>query len=167
MSIARATRSATRGGMSMTRSAWRARTTAIMALVAAVALPMTVHAVVPEVWPSFTQAQADEGKQLYADRCANCHGANLEGVGTPALTGTSFVRRWGEGNKTVGDLYAKMRDTMPMMAPHSLSDDQYARIASFILSHAGYRAGTAPLGPDTMKVVLNPPPGAAGAAGGP
>jgi PQQ-dependent dehydrogenase (methanol/ethanol family) len=154
--------------MSMTRSAWRSRITAAIGLaVATFVAPAVVRALPAEVWPSFTQAQADEGKQIYADRCSNCHGAQLEGVGTPALTGSSFVRRWGEGNKTVGDLYAKMRDTMPMMAPHSLTDDQYAKIAAFVLSHAGYAAGTVALGPDTMKVVLNPPPGGGGVAGGP
>ena len=88
----------------------------ILLVVAPLILPATVRALAPDVWPSFTQAQADEGKQLYADRCANCHGANLEGVGTPALTGASFIRRWAGGSKTVGDFYAKIRDTMPMIA---------------------------------------------------
>jgi len=84
----------------------------VVALAVAIALPVAVRAVVPPAWPSFTQAQADEGKALYAERCANCHGANLEGVGTPALTGSSFVRRWSSGDKAVGNFYAKMRDTM-------------------------------------------------------
>jgi PQQ-dependent dehydrogenase (methanol/ethanol family) len=69
----------------------------------------------------------------------------------------------------VGDLYAKMRDTMPLMAPHSLGDEDYAKLTAFVLSRAGYRAGTlalAPQIPQTMSVVLNPPPGAVGVASG-
>jgi PQQ-dependent dehydrogenase (methanol/ethanol family) len=146
-------------------TAWPSRVlTAIAFLTAIIALPAIVRAVPAEEWPSFTQAQADEGKQLYAERCIYCHGSSLEGVGTPALTGTPFIRRWASGSKTVGDLYAKMRDTMPMMAPHSLTDDQYTKLAAFVLSRAGYGAGSVPLGPDGMRVVLNPPPSASAAA---
>ena len=144
---------------------WRLWILAVIAIL--IAVPATLRAMAPEIWPRFTQAQADSGKQIYAERCANCHGAQLEGVGTPALTGPPFIRHWAGGGKTVGDFYAKMRDSMPLMAPHSLSDDQYAKLAAFILSHAGYRAGSEPLGTGNMAVVLNSPPGAAPVAGGP
>ena len=148
-------------------SAQRSRAMAMAGLAAAiVAIPAAVRALPAEVWPSFTQAQADDGKTIYAERCANCHGAQLEGVGTPALTGPAFIRRWAGGDKTVGDFYAKMRDSMPLMAPHSLGDEQYAKVAAFVLSRAGYRAGAAPLAAPTMPVVLNPPPTAQGVAGG-
>jgi PQQ-dependent dehydrogenase (methanol/ethanol family) len=147
---------------------WQSRALAAAgAFAALVAAPAVVHAVAPDIWPSFTQAQADTGKALYAERCANCHGAQLEGIGTPALSGSSFLRRWADGNKAVGALYTKMRDTMPMMAPHSLSETEYTNILAFILSHAGYNAGAVPLSPVAMGTVLKPPAKAAGLAGGP
>src|SRR3569623_856194 len=111
------------GGEILMRGRWRLWIPGLVAMLLAV--PIAVRAMAPEIWPSFTQSQADEGKQLYAERCANCHGAQLEGVGTPALTGSPFIRRWASGGKSVGDFYAKMRDSMPLMAPHSLTDDQY------------------------------------------
>jgi PQQ-dependent dehydrogenase (methanol/ethanol family) len=162
--IARVADPATKGEISM-RGGLRLRILAVIATL--IAVPVTGLAVAPESWPSFTQAQADAGKTIYAERCANCHGAQLEGVGTPALTGTPFLRHWAGGGKTVGDFYARMRDSMPLMAPHSLSDDDYTRLTAFILSRAGYRAGAEPLGPGNMATMLKPPPGAAHVAGGP
>jgi PQQ-dependent dehydrogenase (methanol/ethanol family) len=147
-------------------AASRPRVLAAIALVAAViAVPAVLGAMPAAIWPSFTQAQADDGKPIYAERCATCHGGSLEGLGPPALTGAPFLRHWAAGGKTIGDLYAKMRDTMPVMAPHSLSDADYTKLTAYILSHAGYPAGTVPLGPGAMATPLNPPPGALAVGG--
>ena len=48
---------------------------------------------------SYTQAQADAGQQTYEQRCASCHGFNLEGFElAPALIGNLFTRRFGDGS---------------------------------------------------------------------
>ena len=41
---------------------------------------------------SYTQAQADAGQQTYEQRCASCHGFNLEGFElAPALIGNCLL----------------------------------------------------------------------------
>ena len=48
---------------------------------------------------SYTQMQADSGQRIYEQRCANCHGFNLEGFElAPALAGNLFTRRFGDGS---------------------------------------------------------------------
>ncbi len=42
----------------------------------------------------FSRAQAERGQALYAQRCALCHGAALQGVNAPPLVGSVFVGRW-------------------------------------------------------------------------
>src|SRR5262245_65012449 len=42
----------------------------------------------------FTDAQATRGQDVYAQRCATCHGAALDGAQGPPLTGTAFVAHW-------------------------------------------------------------------------
>ncbi len=79
---------AAKGGM-FVKGSRRLRILAVIAML--IAVPVTLQAMAPEIWPSFTQTQADEGKTLYAERYANCHGATLEGVGTPALTAGDIV----------------------------------------------------------------------------
>jgi mono/diheme cytochrome c family protein len=126
----------------------------------AMAVPTFAQASRAGALPSFSQDQASSGGQVYVDHCAGCHGAELEGVGTPALTGASFLRRWTAGNKTVGDLYTKIHDTMPLGAARSVSDNDYEHVTAFILSRAGYQPGPVALATPTMKTILSPPGGA-------
>jgi len=42
----------------------------------------------------YTSAQAEQGKKLYATRCAACHGADLGGQSAPPLAGPQFERSW-------------------------------------------------------------------------
>src|ERR1700712_1820126 len=64
----------------------------------------------------FSAAQADHGKSVYAQACATCHGAGLEGgPGGPPLTGVAFLRRWeGQpGDALLNFIQAKMPPTGP------------------------------------------------------
>ena len=63
----------------------------------------------------YSAAAAEEGARLYAERCAMCHGAALEGTHeVPGLTG-KFVANW--AGRPVGDLPAYLGRAMPQFAP--------------------------------------------------
>ncbi len=44
----------------------------------------------------YTQAQAERGKPLYAQHCANCHGQSLEGTPSSPLAGERFIAKWND-----------------------------------------------------------------------
>lgn len=79
----------------------------------------------------YTQAQAAQGGKLFAQNCASCHGAKLQGVSAPALTGASF----GHANLTISQLRNIVTTQMPLSAPGSLKPDQYASIMAYLLKY--------------------------------
>jgi mono/diheme cytochrome c family protein len=88
----------------------------------------------------YTEGQAARGATGFAQNCAVCHGASLGGMGeAPALTGAQFISDF--NGLTVGDLFERMRTTMPLNNPGALSRDQYADILAFMLKSNGYPAG--------------------------
>jgi len=88
----------------------------------------------------YTEVQAARGSEDFRQYCAVCHGASLGGVGeAPALVGAQFVSDF--NGLTVGDLFDRMRTTMPLNNPGVLSRDQYADILAFLLKSNGYPAG--------------------------
>jgi mono/diheme cytochrome c family protein len=99
------------------------------------------------VWDGiYTQEQAARGAQDFAQVCASCHGAALTGSGeAPVLSGGQFTGDF-EG-QTIGDIFDRIRTTMPQSAPGVLSRDQYADILAFLLKSNGFPAGKAALGP--------------------
>ncbi|OYQ31999.1 class I cytochrome c [Sandarakinorhabdus cyanobacteriorum] len=97
------------------------------------------------VWQGiYTVEQADRGAGVYAQRCGACHGAALNGTGeAPPLIGGEFVSHW--DTMTVGDLYDRVRTTMPQNDPQSLSREDYADVLAFLLKTNGFPAGSQPL----------------------
>lgn len=89
----------------------------------------------------YTDAQSARGAAAFPQFCAACHGASLGGLGeAPALTGAQFISDF--DGLTVGDLFDRIRTTMPLNNPNGLSRDQYADILAFILKSNGFPAGT-------------------------
>lgn len=91
----------------------------------------------------YTEAQATAGKQLFADKCALCHGPNLEGRAGPALKGKMFLSK--EAAHTVAEIFRILAQNMPAQMPGTLSHDEYVKIMSFLLQQNGYPAGTSEL----------------------
>lgn len=77
----------------------------------------------------YTADQVVAGQKVYQAKCASCHGAQLQGVSAPALTGPQF----GHANLNVSQIYSIVSKQMPLNAPGSLSPDDYANVMAFIL----------------------------------
>jgi S-disulfanyl-L-cysteine oxidoreductase SoxD len=94
------------------------------------------------VWEGiYTKAQAAKGAGLYAKECASCHGTSLTGgESAPPLAGGDFLSNW-EG-LTIGDLFERMRTTMPATRPGALNREINA---AFILEMNQYPPGEAEL----------------------
>ena len=102
------------------------------------------HSVGQEV-VSYLDDQAVAGQEVYEQRCASCHGYNLEGFElAPSLSGNFFSRRWGDG--TV-DALARNVQRMPPNET-GLSEEEAANVLSYILSRNGIGAGSLALPAD-------------------
>ena len=123
-----------------------------VAFVAAVGLAagMVVHAALTPVavnaqgksqWDGvYTLEQAKRGEKLYAEKCSSCHGPDMNGGEmAPGLTGGEFTANWND--LSLGDLFERMRISMPQNAPGSLSRPENADILAYILNKGNYPAG--------------------------
>jgi len=97
------------------------------------------------VWDGvYSEEQAKRGADVYAEKCAMCHGDSLGGVeSAPALTGPAFFANW-EG-ETLNALFDRIRMSMPQDNPGSLSRTQNADIIAHMLRVGGYPAGSTAL----------------------
>jgi mono/diheme cytochrome c family protein len=93
------------------------------------------------VWDGvYTSDQATKGAELYAANCASCHGIALTGgESAPPLTGGEFLSSW--NTLTVGDLFERIRTTMPADRPGKLTREQNAAILARILQASDFPAG--------------------------
>ena len=101
------------------------------------------------VWDGvYTDEQAKRGAPLYSQYCASCHGPDLTGGEmAPALVAGDFTSEW--NGLTLGDLFERMRTSMPQNDPGGLSRQQNADILAYMLSSNKFPAGTTELGRDT------------------
>ena len=97
------------------------------------------------VWDGvYTQEQAKRGEAAYAQECASCHGLALNGGEmAPPLTGGEFMSNW--NGLTAGDLFDRIRTTMPADAPGKLNREKTADILAQILSANQFPAGSTEL----------------------
>ena len=102
------------------------------------------------VWDGvYTEEQAKRGEPLYNKNCAACHGETLEGIEmAPALVGGDFLDKW--SGETLGDLFERIRATMPKEKPGRLSREINADITAYMLRVNEFPAGKAELPRDTQ-----------------
>jgi S-disulfanyl-L-cysteine oxidoreductase SoxD len=104
----------------------------------------------------YTVAQADRGRFAYERYCAGCHGVDLRGADritfypgqvarTPPLAGETFNRNW--DGRSLGDLFDRIRVSMPEQNPGSLRPETIADIVALMLQQGRYPAGSAELSP--------------------
>ena len=93
------------------------------------------------VWDGiYTEAQAKRGEALYTLNCASCHGPSLGGgEAASALTGPTFMANW--SGVTMGDLFERIRVSMPQDQPGRLSGQQNADVLAYVLSVNKFPAG--------------------------
>jgi cytochrome c len=91
-------------------------------------------------------AQIAQGKALYAENCASCHGAAGEGkAGAPAVVGKTALpldppagaKMRKTPFKTASDVYLFSQKTMPVGAGGTLKDAEYWAIVAFDLKANG------------------------------
>jgi mono/diheme cytochrome c family protein len=76
--------------------------------------------------------QAMKGRESFNQNCGSCHGEDLRGrASAPPLSGTAFTSRW--QNTPVGDLFERIRATMPQASPDSLGRQTYLDILVYLL----------------------------------
>jgi len=127
---------------------------AIIGLVAIGALHAQETATPRSVWEGvYTEEQAKRGETLYARECASCHRDDTGGEEASALAGPAFLANW--DGLTVGDLYQRIRVSMPPANPRQLSRRQITDILSHMLKANGFPAGKTELAQETeaMKQV--------------
>ena len=84
----------------------------------------------------YTAGQARQGREVFIGTCTGCH--------TPAShTGVVFTARW--VGRSVDDLFNYIRNSMPKIAPGSLTEDEYVWVTAYILKLNGMPAGPAEL----------------------
>ena len=93
------------------------------------------------IWAGvYTKTQSARGAQLYSERCATCHGADLAGAEmAPAVAGGGFLANWNE--LPLADLFERVRSSMPADAPGSLGRQQVADIVAFMLQRSACPPG--------------------------
>lgn len=117
---------------------------------------------------SYTKTQADQGKALYSKYCSSCHLQDLKGKcsedldstsyvcaapgSAPPLVGPAFHHRYA----SVGDLYSRVRWTMPADKKYVLSPVEDADVVAYLLEANGVPAGSTELKPDldAMKAMV-------------
>jgi quinoprotein glucose dehydrogenase len=102
------------------------------------------------VWDGvYSEQQANHGRETYKTLCASCHGESLAGVeAAPALTGDTFNANW--SGTTVGSLAERIRISMPLDKPGTLSSSQLADIIAYVLKVDGFPAGSQALDAHTV-----------------
>ena len=112
-------------------------------------LSVTVHAQ--------SAGDASRGQDIFKQRCAVCHGEDLEGVVGPPLKGADFAKTWSSQPALVD----KIQKTMPQDNPGSLTAAQASDVAAFILrAGAATAAAAAPVAPVASHAAPTFPPAA-------
>lgn len=93
------------------------------------------------VWDgAYTAEQARRGESLYQKNCSTCHGERLNGSGeAPALSGGRFLSNW--SGLTLGDLFERIRKTMPQDKPERVTRREKADILAYVLNFNKFPAG--------------------------
>ena len=125
----------------------------VAVLAVCVAGPEVAARQVQSVWDGvYTVEQAQRGAPLYQQSCAECHGPDLAGGEmSPGLVGGEFVWNW--NGLSVGDLFERLRVSMPQGEPNSVSRQEKADILAFLLQANDFPVGDTELANRTGMLV--------------
>jgi S-disulfanyl-L-cysteine oxidoreductase SoxD len=104
----------------------------------------------------YTAVQADEGKATYEAKCLSCHGsmASFTPDMAPLLNDHLFQAGW--KNRSLAELFERIRETMPQNEPGTLSPKDTANIVAYVLSANKLPAGSValPEDVDSLKAIV-------------
>jgi len=96
----------------------------------------------------YTDEQAESGSAAYAKHCSECHLQDLAGDGfAPALKGPEFMNNW--NTLSVGDLFERIRVSMPPSGPSGVTPKEKADIIAYLLKSSGFPSGKTELPPQS------------------
>ena len=96
----------------------------------------------------YSEDQAARGRPLYSRECASCHAESMTGGEmAPPLTGGEFLSNW--NGLPVSELVDRMRNTMPLNKPKSLSRKTNVDILAYMFTVNRFPAGSADLPGDS------------------
>ena len=108
------------------------------------------------IWDGvYNEQQGQRGRAAFLEVCSSCHGRDLEGADmTPPLTGAAFMSNW--DGLSLGDLADRIRVSMPLNSPGSLSRQQIADMVAYILQFNQFPSGKEELSREApaMKQIL-------------
>jgi cytochrome c len=118
----------------------------------------------PEPAAGTVTAQIDQGKQLYVEKCARCHGDAGQGSAKapPVVGKDAFPEKPRPDAKrdvdfhTAADVFAWASKNMPGGAPGSLSTEQYLAIFAFDLTANGVKLDKPLDAAAAQAIVLHP-----------
>ena len=97
----------------------------------------------PKVSGWYTMEQATAGRDLFEASCSSCHGAQLQGIQGPALSGITWQQSFG-GQKLL-TVWGEIKGPMAQYAGTSFTTQQSLDILAFLLQQNGLAAGSQPL----------------------
>jgi len=104
-----------------------------------------------------------QGRDLYAQQCASCHGAKGEGGLGDKLVGGKNTLASDKPVKTVGSfwpyaptLFDYIRRAMPLTAPQTLSNDQVYAVTAYVLQLNGLIPEDAKLDAKSLAAIRMP-----------
>lgn len=119
------------------------RVAAVMTVAAGVVAVVRTQQAVPRSVKDgvYTTVQADRGKTVYAEKCAECHGTMTTAAPdmAPLLNDHVFQTAWKD--RSLAELFDKIRDTMPPNKSGTLSPEQLIDLIAYILSANALPAG--------------------------
>jgi mono/diheme cytochrome c family protein len=96
----------------------------------------------------YTVVQAKQGKIVYDEHCLECHGTMASATPdmAPLLNDYVFQASWKD--RSLGELFDKIRNTMPPNKAGAVSPQQLVDLIAYILSANAVKAGDVPLTDD-------------------
>jgi mono/diheme cytochrome c family protein len=112
--------------------------------------PTAVPTSPPATVTPMAQTLAALGQEIFADKCAVCHGQQGQGVTGPAIIGLSAgLEKYNTGQ----GLFDYISGAMPKNAPGSLTNQQYLEVVAFLLLENGYVQADAPLNMERLDQI--------------
>lgn len=88
---------------------------------------------------TFTDEQADRGRELFRATCTECHYSS-------EFSDSQFKFKW--SRRSAGNLYELIQSSMPETAPGSLTPEETVDLVTYILRMNGFEPGASELPAD-------------------